>query len=901
MPKFIIDNIIIEKSEKDIKTGIKYNFENGFNIICGDNEAGKSSLMTFIKECFFRPNKVDTGKVLFSVCDNDKKVCYRADIKNNQKKEKRCTLFEENGSTCDYSILENLINKKYYEAGFTINLDDLNNIQYDNNKTLANVIKDPSGDKLNEFLKKISTETDFYIGINGKSKKPLSEIINNINSIQNRINELSQKENLYNNTVLNISEINEELQNLLKEEEFIKLTLQSDKLKKELYELNEKYQILKEKFNLKLYNSKEQYFEILQNVGKYESNKELLNKNNQKIEQHNSNINMQLNRFNSDFLTNSDENSMAEFDIDYSKVNRIKELLSNIESLNNEIKAYEKTIEDIEQTKIKLKNDLEYLKKDNNQSINIFDLETIYNKIDEGLKQYRYIETELTAINQTTKPETILSVKNIMMIISILFIISTILTVLSFYSEISSTIVFSVFLGILLMLGTIVLKKGNSQISQNNEKERKESQQKSILENITELIKDEYPNIKETEPSYLPVKLDEIRQEINTKLINLKTFNEKIIQNEQDTEFNNRKIENNKDKINLLNSKIIECKEEIEQIKSSDNIQMNFDVKQYLNAIDIIKTIKTEINNKKLLEKENEELNIINNEIIKSFNNFIISNEVNFDADIELKDNINRLKLINDNNNNIKQEMDLLNVAMNSKETEIKEINLSEFQNFNIIANAERLEEINILKKQTQAQKTEAEFQKRELEAFEGITDLKNEKNLLLNEYRNIIKKLFINKAICKITSIAKNNFDKTQPDLVNAQKYLSILTGNKYTKINLETEEILNENGSIIKKWNELSRGTKEQLYLALRLGYASNYSKDKSTLKPNGKPNLPLIVDDAFVNFDYKRTHNALKCLIEFSKTNQVIFFTCHTEIIKQHLKEITEEENFNIISIN
>ena len=152
---------------------------------------------------------------------------------------------------------------------------------------------------------------------------------------------------------------------------------------------------------------------------------------------------------------------------------------------------------------------------------------------------------------------------------------------------------------------------------------------------------------------------------------------------------------------------------------------------------------------------------------------------------------------------------------------------------------------------------------------------------------------------VLELTSIAKSEFDKTQPDLINAQKYLAILTDGKYTKINLELQELENEDGTKIKKWEHLSRGTKEQLYLALRLGYASNYSKDKTTLEPNGKSDLPLIIDDAFVNFDTKRTKNALKCLLEFSKTNQVLFFTCHTEMITKMMKEL-EGENINIIQL-
>ena len=67
MTNFIIDKINIEKSEKDIKTGTSYDFSSGLNFICGNNEAGKSSLMKFIKEGFFCPAKSDYGKIFFTV------------------------------------------------------------------------------------------------------------------------------------------------------------------------------------------------------------------------------------------------------------------------------------------------------------------------------------------------------------------------------------------------------------------------------------------------------------------------------------------------------------------------------------------------------------------------------------------------------------------------------------------------------------------------------------------------------------------------------------------------------------------------------------------------------------------------------------------------------------------
>ena len=112
MSKFVIENTIIEKSDKDITTGINYEFCSGLNIICGNNEAGKSSLMQFIKQGFFRPNKIDKGKIFFSIIEDNKKTNYRVDISNASKKDKRCIVYDNNNSQCDYSIIEELINQK---------------------------------------------------------------------------------------------------------------------------------------------------------------------------------------------------------------------------------------------------------------------------------------------------------------------------------------------------------------------------------------------------------------------------------------------------------------------------------------------------------------------------------------------------------------------------------------------------------------------------------------------------------------------------------------------------------------------------------------------------------------------------------------------------------------------
>ena len=74
------------------------------------------------------------------------------------------------------------------------------------------------------------------------------------------------------------------------------------------------------------------------------------------------------------------------------------------------------------------------------------------------------------------------------------------------------------------------------------------------------------------------------------------------------------------------------------------------------------------------------------------------------------------------------------------------------------------------------------------------------------------------------------------------------------------------------------MSDGTRDQLYLALRLAYVE---KQLTTHEP-----MPLIVDDILVHFDDRRSKATLEVLAELSQHTQVIFFTHHI-----HLAELAE----------
>ena len=81
------------------------------------------------------------------------------------------------------------------------------------------------------------------------------------------------------------------------------------------------------------------------------------------------------------------------------------------------------------------------------------------------------------------------------------------------------------------------------------------------------------------------------------------------------------------------------------------------------------------------------------------------------------------------------------------------------------------------------------------------------------------------------------------------------------------------------------LSRGTAEQLYLAMRFALIREYSR-------NVEP-LPVIFDDIFVNFDPERTRRSLEAVRELSETHQVLMFTCHPHLLAQ-VEEIVPSAN-------
>lgn len=133
--------------------------------------------------------------------------------------------------------------------------------------------------------------------------------------------------------------------------------------------------------------------------------------------------------------------------------------------------------------------------------------------------------------------------------------------------------------------------------------------------------------------------------------------------------------------------------------------------------------------------------------------------------------------------------------------------------------------------------------------------------------------------------TIAKVVFDKVlqsaeknrQPDVIkSASSNFAKFTNGRYCNVYkpndneaLHVEEDASHN---IKSVDKLSRGTREQLYLAMRLGLIEEYEKLSEP--------MPVIFDDIFANFDDDRVELAARAVKEFSDKRQVIIFTCRRQ---------------------
>ena len=203
---------------------------------------------------------------------------------------------------------------------------------------------------------------------------------------------------------------------------------------------------------------------------------------------------------------------------------------------------------------------------------------------------------------------------------------------------------------------------------------------------------------------------------------------------------------------------------------------------------------------------------------------------------------------------------------------EIRELEELLAQHKNLLA--EKNEAIGQLKNEIRIMSTQDELAK-----------LRNQEESLKQQMRDAALRWATDRIALRMIERATAKYERDrQPGVIrHATELFQSITAGRYNSIykSLENNQLyLRESHSGRScQVKELSRGTREELYLAMRLGLIAEYEQ-------RGEP-MPLILDDIMVNFDDARASRALNALAEFAAPRQAVILTCHRHFLDLCLK--------------
>ncbi|QST00711.1 AAA family ATPase [Pontibacillus sp. ALD_SL1] len=169
------------------------------------------------------------------------------------------------------------------------------------------------------------------------------------------------------------------------------------------------------------------------------------------------------------------------------------------------------------------------------------------------------------------------------------------------------------------------------------------------------------------------------------------------------------------------------------------------------------------------------------------------------------------------------------------------------------------------------------------LEKDERYSMKRHEVRLEKDKSKQIAKEWTVYKVAHSLLKQTKEVYqEERMPAVVEyCSHFFSILTRDTYIRVWLPGEEemmTVERKDGVRFSVESLSQGTKEQLYVALRLALSQTIRDEHP---------LPFIIDDAFVNFDDERTCEVLELLQQIAQDQQVILFTC-SDTINQKITE-------------
>ena len=864
----------------------KINFSKGLNIVYGENEAGKSTIQSFIKiwlygfssykgkdyklneRIKYTPNDGDNISGELNVIHEDKEYIIRRTFGRTKKEDTSIIINSITGEEVQY------INKeepgKYF---FNINRSTFINTLFIGQLGVS-VKKDKEEEILDKLSNSIGSEegqvsVEVAFSKLYKYKKSISNIrkSGSLDVLKNKYGDLlSERYEAYklsNNNIENeenLIKLNEEKLNINKEIsnlEIYKKYLKKIKIKKEYQEITEYFKKKEKLRNEQFSINKDLTFndEVINNIF---------------IENVKEDYSMYLNLL--DIVNNEEERicvkeeRLIELKVplrEYYYINNLpKDILSKLEGL----KIKNEMLTEKYQINESIKNEIEFLNIKKKEAENLIgsaieiknfkeDLESLLLIYEEELKKLKSIMEE-----ESDKPQ-----NNIFLIsLVVIFFISIILGIIIDNSNFK-VLLYTISLGILIFIGFnfYINKKGSN-------KEKTSFLLEGNIEKIEIKLNEYCSKLQVNNYSELVNKLSiyknylELEEKINRKI------NEKLSQRsilDLDSAMDER--ENIKEEINNYL-----------RIASVDSIdKLIKEIYKYKEDFKEVNNLEIELNNLKSSLNRTKEQLLIREEKLKRNLESIGFKNINIS---EIDEIINEIEEKIKKRDEVSKSLASVEEAYSAL-TKGKDINkikeeLGDVININFNYSYENEDEIDEVIKEKNIRLVDVEKKLKDIEneiknRFIGKRTIPVIEEEIKEVESNIEKYETQLKASYVVSEVLTEVYDEIRSSfgpILNSNVITSFkeFTDGKYNEVMVsDNYEMKVKDDKSIMAAEALSNGANDQLYLSLRLAFVEMIFKNKD---------IPICLDDTFIQYDDKRLERTIKYLIK-ERFEQYIIFTC------------------------
>lgn len=864
----------------------KINFSKGLNIVYGENEAGKSTIQSFIKiwlygfssykgkdyklneRIKYTPNDGDNISGELNVIHEDKEYIIRRTFGRTKKEDTSIIINSITGEEVQY------INKeepgKYF---FNINRSTFINTVFIGQLGVS-VKKDKEEEILDKLSNSIGSEegqvsVEVAFSKLYKYKKSISNIrkSGSLDVLKNKYGDLlSERYEAYKLSNHNIEneenliKLNEEKLNINKEIsnlEIYKKYLKKIKIKKEYQEITEYFKRKEKLRNEQFSINKDLTFndEVINNIF---------------IENVKEDYSMYLNLL--DIVNDEEERicvkeeRLIELKVplrEYYYINNLpKDILSKLEGL----KIKNEMLTEKYQINESIKNEIEFLNLKKKEAENLIgsaieiknfkeDLESLLLIYEEELKKLKSIMEE-----ESDKPQ-----NNIFLIsLVVIFFISIILGIIIDNSNFK-VLLYTISLGILIFIGFnfYINKKGSN-------KDKTSFLLKGNIEKIEIKLNEYCSKLQVNNYSELVNKLSiyknylELEEKINRKI------NEKLSQRsilDLDSAMDER--ENIKEEINNYL-----------RIASVDSIdKLIKEIYKYNEDFKEVNNLEIELNNlKSSLNRTKEQLLIREEKLKRNLESIGFKNINISEIDEIIKEIEEKIKKRDEVSKSLASVEEAYSALTKGKDiNKIKE-ELGDVININFNYSYENEDEIDEVIKEKNIRLVDVEKKLKDIEneiknRFIGKRTIPVIEEEIKEIESNIEKYETQLKASYVVSEVLTEVYDEIRSSfgpILNSNVITSFkeFTNGKYNEVMVsDNYEMKVKDDKSIMAAEALSNGANDQLYLSLRLAFVEMIFKNKD---------IPICLDDTFIQYDDKRLERTIKYLIK-ERFEQYIIFTC------------------------